>query len=128
MSTLRLKAVGFWQSSAEIEKSPISLHDRSKIIRYLDACPAARVRGTPFACVFQDQTHRATLERTDGVYVWPSGLVHYVRDHDVRLPECFVEHIRRQSYEYPRDFPSMFSFLVEYDNNLLVSWGLERSA
>jgi hypothetical protein len=32
------------------------------------------------------------LELTDGVYVWPSGLTHYVSEHDVRLPEQFVSH------------------------------------
>lgn len=29
---------------------------------------------------------------TDGRYVWPEGLAHYVERHDVRLPEPFVAH------------------------------------
>lgn len=33
------------------------------------------------------------LELTDGHYVWPEGLAHYVTDHDVRLPERFVQHV-----------------------------------
>lgn len=33
------------------------------------------------------------LELTDGTYLWPDGLVHYVEDHAVRLPEVFVEHV-----------------------------------
>jgi hypothetical protein len=33
------------------------------------------------------------LELTDGVYVWPEGLVHYIRDHNVRLPAIFVDHV-----------------------------------
>lgn len=32
------------------------------------------------------------LELTDGTYVWPDGLVHYVIEHDVRLPGWFVSH------------------------------------
>ena len=34
-------------------------------------------------------------ELSDGVYVWPDGLVHYIRDHQVRLPDDVVEHIVR---------------------------------
>jgi hypothetical protein len=29
---------------------------------------------------------------TDGTYVWPEGLVHYVERHSVRLPDPFVAH------------------------------------
>lgn len=32
-------------------------------------------------------------ELTDGVYVWPDGLAHYVTEHDVRLPDVFVQHV-----------------------------------
>jgi hypothetical protein len=31
-------------------------------------------------------------ESSDGVFVWPSGLAHYVVDHGVRLPDDFVRH------------------------------------
>ena len=33
-------------------------------------------------------------ELSDGVYIWPEGLSHYVREHSVRLPTVFVEHTR----------------------------------
>ncbi|NYH52039.1 hypothetical protein HNR06_001628 [Nocardiopsis arvandica] len=29
---------------------------------------------------------------TDGVWLWPSDLAHYVREYDVRLPAPFVRH------------------------------------
>ena len=32
------------------------------------------------------------LELSDGTYVWPEGLVHNLRKHDVRLPELLVAH------------------------------------
>lgn len=32
------------------------------------------------------------IELTDGVFVWLSGLAHYVADHGVRLPRRFVRH------------------------------------
>jgi hypothetical protein len=34
------------------------------------------------------------LELSDGTFVWPEGLRHYVTDHQVRLPDRFVEHVR----------------------------------
>ena len=33
-------------------------------------------------------------ELSDGVFVWPEGLAHYVRDHGLRLPNSFVRHCR----------------------------------
>jgi hypothetical protein len=32
-------------------------------------------------------------ELTDGTYLWPEGLSHYVREHSVRLPAQVVDHI-----------------------------------
>jgi hypothetical protein len=32
------------------------------------------------------------LELSDGVYVWPDGLAHYVSDHDVKPPQEFIDH------------------------------------
>jgi hypothetical protein len=37
-----------------------------------------------------------SAEFTDGTYVWPEGLAHYVDEHHVRLPEAVLEHIRRR--------------------------------
>ena len=34
-----------------------------------------------------------TSELTDGVYIWPEGLSHYVGEHGVRLPDRFVRHV-----------------------------------
>lgn len=32
-------------------------------------------------------------ERTDGVWVWPDGLIHYVMVHHVPLPDAFLDAI-----------------------------------
>lgn len=32
-----------------------------------------------------------SIEVTDGTYIWPEGLAHYVEEHGVRLPARFVE-------------------------------------
>lgn len=40
-----------------------------------------------------------TLDLTDGVYLWPEGLAHYVDEHAVRLPNEFVTHVLRRLSE-----------------------------
>lgn len=34
---------------------------------------------------------------TDGTYVWPEGLAHYLREHNVRPPAVFVDHVKVRS-------------------------------
>ena len=34
-----------------------------------------------------------TKDLSDGKYMWPEGLVHYVKDHNLRLPKEFEEHV-----------------------------------
>lgn len=34
-----------------------------------------------------------TSDYTDGTYIWPEGLGHYILKHDVRLPPAIVDHI-----------------------------------
>jgi hypothetical protein len=40
---------------------------------------------------------------TDGVWVWPEGLAHYVGMHAVRLPDEFIDHMRSQGWRAPTE-------------------------
>ena len=40
---------------------------------------------------------------SDGVWLWPSDLWHYVEAHGVRVPEPFAEHVRRSNYSPPAE-------------------------
>ena len=53
-----------------------------------------------FRCGVSDRRmgHR---DLTDGVYVWPEGLPHYVKAHAVRLPDDFLAHVRAQLAHEP---------------------------
>ena len=33
-----------------------------------------------------------SCDMTDGIYLWPEGLAHYVREHNIRLPREFMDH------------------------------------
>ncbi|HEY1188039.1 MAG TPA: hypothetical protein VGE74_10300 [Gemmata sp.] len=39
---------------------------------------------------------------TDGVWMWPEGLAHYVECHAVRLPDEFVSTMESHGWEPPR--------------------------
>jgi len=43
-----------------------------------------------------------TQDLTDGTYLFPEGLMHYVRVHAVRPPHEFLEHVRAQGYRAPK--------------------------
>jgi hypothetical protein len=38
---------------------------------------------------------------TDGVYVWPGDVAHYVRTYNVRLPTGFIEHVMASGFTVP---------------------------
>ena len=46
-----------------------------------------------------------TQDLTDGVWLFPEGLVHYVRHHAVRPPETFLEHLRGRVFRHA-DLPT----------------------
>lgn len=42
-----------------------------------------------------DGPEMGSCELNDGEWVWPQGLSHYIREHDVRLPDSFISHIKK---------------------------------
>lgn len=55
-----------------------------------------------------------TTDMSDGTYVWPEGLLHYIREHGVRPPQEFIDHaLGRRPHDGPipkptKRLPSMF--------------------
>lgn len=96
-STLRL--IGYWAGpTAPDWPDPRDFVDptwdqgeRETIADYLRCGFVFRAFGGVSTCRFCGRQNGA-LELSDGVWYWPDGLVHYVTDHDVRLPSGFVEH------------------------------------
>jgi hypothetical protein len=83
--------------------------DRSRVVQYLSGARAVAHAGGSSYCRFGCGL-TGCAERSDGVWLWPEGLAHYVQHHAVRLPEEFVSHIRNRGYcpspaeEAPMDF------------------------
>jgi hypothetical protein len=97
---VRLKRVGYWGEAGSGLPAPSSLvddawgeEDRDAVVEHLGRGFVARAYMGSTTCRICGE-RIGSLELTDGVYVWPEGLRHYVETHAVRLPETFVEHVR----------------------------------
>jgi hypothetical protein len=109
-----LKGIGYWQSDeASILPHPEYLVDdgwlaeeRERIIAYLQAGRQYLSYGRFSFCRFKcgaDPSDMGHCDLTDGEWVWPEGLAHYVEHHHVILPMEFVQSMRRNDWEVPPD-------------------------
>jgi hypothetical protein len=106
MSGPLLKVVGRWSGGCDpflphprwLVRRHWRAADRPRIVRYLR--DAAILFGSfassycRFGCFPPDEEgacpEMGGRDLTDGVWVWPQGLAHYVERHAVRLPDEFV--------------------------------------
>ncbi|NUP14198.1 MAG: hypothetical protein HOW73_49825 [Polyangiaceae bacterium] len=110
---LHLTLIGYWRSASEQHwPEPGAFVDptwnagiRERIIAHLTSGAVLRVAGGASWCRFRCAEFGAyglgSAELTDGEYVWPSGLAHYVAQHQVRLPDKFVAAITRRHGQAP---------------------------
>jgi hypothetical protein len=97
VTTLRL--IGYWRSDEHPDyPDPAALVDpawddqeRHAVSLYVANGTVSRAYRGWSPCRFCGKNN-GDSEFTDGVYAWPSGLVHYLDDHAVRLPSEFVRH------------------------------------
>lgn len=98
-----LLTVGHWGSAGGSRyPNPVNLIDdswdedeRYDVMTYLEHAAVARAYMGYSPCRICGSDN-GNLELTDGTFIWPDGLVHYVRDHAIRLLEAFVGHVRQQ--------------------------------
>lgn len=69
--------------------------ERSKVISHLQTATYM-----PYACGGLSwcrfrcgEKAMGSREQTDGVYLWPEGLLHYIDKHNVKPPQQFIDHI-----------------------------------
>ena len=68
-----------------------------------------------------DSSEMGTSDLSDGVWLWPEGLPHYVLEHAVRLPEDFLRHVRRQGGKMPQEQPVARDDRA-YDLKFWIEW------
>jgi hypothetical protein len=119
----RLILIGYWRNEDDPDwPDPARFVDpawepeiRDAVIKYLDAGETNNIFAGTSWCRFRCPRYgcwglgSSTL--TDRVYLWPSGLSHYLKDHSVRLPQAFVEHVLRRSKQ-PTLLESMLQWLA----------------
>lgn len=91
--------IGFWRDNAEpywpdvndyVDESWDTTARAEVVERLLAGRVVQQFRGTSMCRICRQPNGAAEL--TDGAYVWPEGLAHYVSDHDVRLPQPCEDH------------------------------------
>jgi hypothetical protein len=71
------------------------VHEREAVLGYLDGAATAH-RWMGFSnCRFCGKINGTTCFG-DSEFVWPEGFAHYLREHGVRPPAAFVEHVMGQ--------------------------------
>lgn len=124
----RYKAIGYWHSEQELGlPDPGEFIDenwdkteRQTVIDYLKKGETiAEYRGFSW-CRFGCWGGFGTSDRTDGTYIYPEGLVHYVEAHHVRLPDDFIKHIKGETVK-PTSFVARIWDTFNKSKNI-VAW------
>src|SRR5215468_8673232 len=97
-----LTGVGYWQPDARRDfphpksliREPYPTELCEQICQYLSSGKTIMCWYGSSYCRFGCDVPSSDLgssDLSDGVWVWPEGLPHYVRRHSVRLPERFIQ-------------------------------------
>lgn len=97
---MKLRLIGYWRNqqhpeyphAGDLVDESWDADEREFVGQYLRWGQIARAYMGLSPCRVC-AVNNGSLELTDGVYLWPQGLAHYVEDHGVRLPQAFVDHI-----------------------------------
>ena len=111
LNTTMLKAVGFWRSTDEREfpnpkhlVNPGSHPETESVASYLrnghkwQSYPGHS--NCRFKCGASDE-QMGSADLTDGEWLWPEGLAHYVETHSVALPAEFIETMKDNNWICP---------------------------
>jgi hypothetical protein len=139
------RSVGYWKGVSDRHEQPEDRFpdpadlvspgwaggDRDAIVAYLRAGRTfIPWRGHSY-CRFRcgiDRTAMGSRCLTDGEWVWPEGLAHYVEVHEVRLPDEFVDGMRRRGWRIPEEcFPAYEPFDLP-DDEFWLAWSNQRLA
>ncbi|WP_123955444.1 hypothetical protein [Frondihabitans sp. 762G35] len=99
-----LIAVGYWRNANRLDlldvgasvNAALTTSDAEDTANYLSRGFVARAWMGRSTCRICGATN-GSLDLSDGIYVWPEGLAHYVPEHKVQLPNQFLTHLESQS-------------------------------
>lgn len=102
----RLIRIGYWGDGGigdypdprRLINESINRTQRETVIDYLASATVARSYLGAASCRLCGDTIGST-ELSDGTYLWPEGLAHYIARHGVWLPEDFLDHVEARLQE-----------------------------
>jgi hypothetical protein len=100
VAEVRLIRIGYWSSGSGDEWPKVDEfvdlgwdpEERARIVAYLRRGLVARAYMGYSTCRVCGQRN-GSVELSDGTYLWPEGLAHYVEQHGVRLSGEFTGHV-----------------------------------
>lgn len=127
---MRVLAIGYWHGPmVNGLLHPQGLVDetweperRTRIVSYLDAGVDNGMRwaGDAF-CRFGCPGGFGSRDLTDGRWLWPQGLSHYLKDHHIRLPQDFVISAASSNFRSSHSCPSGYD-LAQADFEFWFDW------
>ena len=121
--------------------------DRNQIIAYLKAghlcgCWHRRYTSCNFGCFSSDrfeklnQIEQRKLQRemlnmgshyllSDGEWIWPEGLAHYIEKHNICLPDEFILTMQKNSWSIPQNIDFQHYWQLGVNVSFWINWAIE---
>ncbi len=118
----KLIAIGYWYSIYEpelpnpacFEDSNWNLKEKNLVIEHLKKGKSiADWMGTSWCRYRCGESGMGASCLTDGKYIFPEKLTHYIEQHNLRLPREFVNHVT--NYKSCRIFSDISKYEIDYD-------------
>ena len=117
-NVISLKEVGFWKDSGDDRIDPRMLPKMDPNLHILTYLKNGFCLGEytgyshcRFECGVSDY-EMGNKDLTDGVYIWPEGLIHYIEQHNISLPRYFIDHIESNSCQVPEINSEALNYFV----------------
>lgn len=132
----RLEVVGWWFNEQAPSGLPrpqllvggVAAPDRSILASYLRQGKVLVRYPEPSHCRFAcGEVEMGCADLTDGTFVWPEGLAHYVERHDVRVPARLLAHVQQRHGTVPPFTMPKPAFGL-FDTAPWIAWGIEQQA
>jgi hypothetical protein len=107
-----MKEVGFWNNwRNEYPEYPMPVENKAnynveRMFDYLsNGVLAGGYRGTSHCRICR--VRAGSKEYIDGFFLWPEGLPHYIKEHQIELPSDFVNHVESNGYSIKNTIDSI---------------------
>lgn len=124
---MNLLMIGYWNSPEQLGEwidprglSETGCNNKELVVNYLSSgkfCGGELGYSWCRYCCSTPAEEMGAAILTDGAWAWPEGLAHYVLEHNLRLPDEFLEHVGRNGFTVPEDLleTDLVSATLDFD-------------